>query len=152
MLQKIQPSTPERTPAAISVAPTLPKTPTTAGATRTLAAKVFLKSIITNGHCNPEQIRQLCQSAIINATLRQKAEEDLQELQAAAAARSARQKPGKRLIQKGGVIYAYSARKAVNKHLEKEAEAIGKAAARKHIAEAQKTKKAKNKASGSQNL
>ena len=85
--------------------------------------------------CDPNQIRQLCQSTIINATLRQKAEDELQQLQAAVAARTQRQQPVKRVVQKGGVIYAYAAREAVDKRLEKEADAVGKAATRKHLAE-----------------
>ena len=92
-------------------------------------AEIYLDSMVHNA-CDPNQIRQLCQSTIINATLRQKAEEELHTLQAAIAARTQRQKPGKRVIQKGGVIYAYAAREAVDKRLEKEAEAAGKAAAR----------------------
>ena len=120
----------------------LPKTPITARATRTLAAEVFLDSILYQGRCNLEQVRQLCQSTIINATLRQKAEEELRDLQAATAARAHRQKPGKRLVQKGGVIYAHEAREAVDKRLEKEAEDAGKAAARKHLAAAMVAKEA----------
>ena len=79
-------------------------------------------------------MRQLYQLTIINATLRQTAEEELKALQAAAAARAYRQQSGKKIIQKDGVLFAYKAREAVNKYLEEEAEAAGKAAARKHLA------------------
>ena len=102
------------------------------------------------GRYNPEQIRQLCQSTIINATLRQKAEEELQALIAAASAQNQRQQPSRRVVQKGDVIYAYKAREAVDKHFEKEAEAVGKAAARKHIATAKEAREGPPQASGSQ--
>ena len=131
---------------------TLPKTPTTACATRQLAAEVYCDSIIFHRQYNPEQIRQLYQSTIINATLRQKTEKELHTLQAAVAARTQRQKPGKRVVQKGGVIYAYAAREAVDKHLEKEAEAAGKVVARQHLTEGKAVKRAQNQASNSQNL
>ena len=47
--------------------------------TRQLATEIYFNSIIYNIY-NPNQIRQLCQSTIINAILRQKAEEKLQQL------------------------------------------------------------------------
>ena len=137
-------------PASSAPAPALLKTPTTVRATRTLAAEVYLDSMMTGGECNPEQIRQLCQSTIINATLRQTAEEELKSLQASAAARAYRQKPGKKVVQKGCVLYAYNALEAVNKRLEKEAEASGKAAARKHLAAEKVAKGTQNQASSSQ--
>ena len=76
VLRKICPPTLERPTTPTDTAPTLPKTPTTAHATRQLAAEVYFDSMAYNA-CNPNQIRQLCQSTIINATLRQKAEEEL---------------------------------------------------------------------------
>ena len=149
-IQNIRPSTPEwpRTPPAQVLQQ--PKTPTTARAISQMAAEVYLDSMMHEGRCNQEQIRQLCQSTIINATLRQRAEEELQALTAAASARNQRQQPSRRVVQKGGVIYAYKAREAVDKRLEKEAEAVGKAAARKHIATAKETKEGPPQVSGSQ--
>ena len=49
------------------------------------------------------------------------------------------------------MIYKYKAREAVDERLEKEAEALGKAAARKHMAEGKVAKEARTPASGSQN-
>ena len=149
-IQKIRPSTPETPCRAAATMPQQPKTPTTARATRQLAAEIYLDSMMYEGRCNPEQIRQLCQSAIINATLKQTAEEELQKLTAAASARNQRQQPSRRVVQKEGVIYAYKARDAVDKRLEKEAEAVGKAAARKHIATAKEANEGPPQAPGSQ--
>ena len=78
---------------------------------------------------------ELVKSVMVNATLRQQAEEELQELQAVTAARNKRQKPSKRVIQKGGIIYASDARVAVNKRLGKKMKAA--AAAKKAEAQPQ---------------
>ena len=58
---------------------TLLKTQITARGTSKLAAEVYLHNIIYD-QCSREQIHRLCQLTIINATLRQKAEEELREL------------------------------------------------------------------------
>ena len=155
MLEKIQRHItlePPKTPPPAASQERLP-TPTTVRSTirfaKKLGVEVLKRPDIVSREVQLEFIK-FVKSTVVNATLHQEAEEELQLLQAATAARNKRQKPSRRVIQKGGVIYAGNACTAVNKRLEKEKEAAARYAVNKAAAAAKAVAEAQNKTSGSE--
>ena len=140
VLQKIRrrqtpPPSPERpkTPPPGTI-PRVP-TPTTVRSTVRFAKKLGM-DVIRGIPLDKMEFVQLIRSTVVNANLRQQAEQELQGLQAATMARNQRQTSNLRVVQKGGVITAANARIAVNKRAEKEAELAVKRAAKKKTAPA----------------
>ena len=155
VLQKIRPIALEEAHRAVTPPPlstsTPLKTPTTVRSTRQWAAVLTFNALLDEPIKNEDVIR-FARSAIINASLRQEAEKELLELQAATTARLARQKSGKKTVQKGDIMYAKNARNAVDKRAEKEKEAKKRAAARQIRATATAETKALSQAAEGQTL
>ena len=155
-LCKVRPRTPEPdSPTTLATIITTtsstyqPKTSTTVRSTRTLAFKLK-RDVYRGKKMGIPSFNRFIKGALVNVMLRQRAEEEVEHLQAAAAARLKRQKPGKKIVQKGGIVYARDAHVAVNKLIENEAEKAGKAAAKKVRDAATRSSQGQNQGSGSQ--
>ena len=127
------------------------KTPTTVQSTRRLAIELLSQSV-GGKKLNQHKFHKFVRGALVNTTLRQVAEQEVEHLQAATIARQNRQKAGRKVVQKGGVIYASNARLAINKRAENEAEKAERAAAKRERDAVKQASQGQTQATGSQTL